>query len=112
MVRGHVESFVRNEDQISANYLKGEFGDIDLHRHLFHFSRRDRELDADLWENARPGSLAGRCVLIPNLADSIVVSVVHGMEMRTVIGRSMLITVFGNVRSNGTVSPALQSAGD
>jgi hypothetical protein len=75
----HVESFVRDEAQISANYLKGEFGDIDLHRHIFHFCRRDRELDVALWENAREARLAGRRVLMPSVADNIVISVAHGI---------------------------------
>ena len=73
-----VELFARDEAAISQNYRKGEFGDIDLHRHVFHFSRRDRELDVALWENARSGRLAGRHVLMPSVADSIVISVAHG----------------------------------
>ena len=74
-----VEGFAVDEVQISVNCLKGEFGDIDLHRYAFHFSRRDCELDVALWENARPMRLAGRRVLIPDLADSIVISVAHGV---------------------------------
>jgi Uncharacterised nucleotidyltransferase len=73
------ESFVRDEAQISANYLKREFGDIDLHRHLYHFCRRDSDLDLALWKNARPASLGGRRALIPSVADNIVISVAHGI---------------------------------
>jgi hypothetical protein len=76
---GELPDLVRDDAPISTNYQKGEFGRIDLHRQIFHFSRRDHELDACLWQNARPARLAGRSVLIPSVADGIVVSIAHGV---------------------------------
>jgi hypothetical protein len=63
----------------SANFQKGEFGEVDLHRDVFHFSRRNQKLDAQLWENARPARLAGRPVLVTSPADSVVISIAHGI---------------------------------
>jgi len=65
---------------ISRNYQKGEFGHIDLHQHVFHFSRRDCALDAGLWESARRARFANRSVLIPSVADSIVITIAHGVR--------------------------------
>jgi hypothetical protein len=65
--------------RLSINLRKGEFGQIDLHRSVFHFCRRDPDLDADLWEKARPARLAGKPVLVPSPADSIVISIAHGL---------------------------------
>ena len=78
---GQPPEIVRHEVQrrISTNFRKGEFGAIDLHRSVFHFSRRVRELDASLWEKARPARLAGRPVLVPSPADSVVISIAHGV---------------------------------
>ena len=59
---------------------EGEFGEIDLHRQVFHFSRRDHALDVDLWKNSRAAHLFGRPVLIPSVADSIVISIAHGVR--------------------------------
>jgi hypothetical protein len=80
--RGESPEIVGRKSQvrIGTDYRKGEFGWIDLHRHVFHFSRRDRELDAALWENARTARLGGRPILIPSPADSIVISITHGVR--------------------------------
>ena len=49
----------------STNFRRGRFGDIDLHRVAFHFSKRDAELDAALWSRARPLLFGGKKVLVP-----------------------------------------------
>jgi hypothetical protein len=67
-------------ENFSCNFRKGEFGDIDLHRDAFHFSRRNQKLDAQLWENARPARLAGRSVLVTSPADSVVIGIAHGIS--------------------------------
>lgn len=63
----------------STNYRRGRFGDIDLHRVAFHFSRRDAELDAGLWRRARPVLFAGKNVLVPSGEDSVLISLAHGV---------------------------------
>jgi hypothetical protein len=75
----HARIPVRDEITISENYRHGEYGDIDLHRCVFHFCRRDPGLDANLWENARSTQLLGRSILIPSVADIIVISIAHGV---------------------------------
>jgi hypothetical protein len=63
----------------STNFRRGRFGDIDLHRVAFHFSKRDAELDAALWSRARPLLFGGKKVLVPSGEDSIVISLASGV---------------------------------
>jgi hypothetical protein len=63
----------------STNLRRGRFGDIDLHRVAFHFSKRDAELDAALWDRARPVLFAGKKVLVPSGEDSILISLASGV---------------------------------
>jgi len=63
----------------STNFRRGRFGDIDLHRLAFHFSKRDAELDAALWSRARPVLFAGKKVLVPSGEDSILISLASGV---------------------------------
>ena len=63
----------------STNFRRGRFGDIDLHRVAFHFSKRDAELDASLWGRARPVLFAGKKVLVPSGEDSILISLASGV---------------------------------
>lgn len=80
---GYSPETLRRRVQIKLggeDYLKGEFGEIDLHFQVFYFARRDRELDASLWENACPARFAGRPVLVPSPADSIVISIADGVR--------------------------------
>ena len=77
---GESSEVVHDERIPSSNYQKGEFGSVDLHRRAFHFSRRDLERDAELWKNARMAKLMGRSVLVPSVADSIVISIAHGVR--------------------------------
>ena len=63
----------------STNFRKGRFGDIDLHRVAYHFSKRDAELDAALWSRARTILFAGKKVLVPSGEDSILISLASGV---------------------------------
>ena len=63
-----------------ASYRKGEYGEIDLHCHVFYFTRRNPQLNASLWENARPARFAGRAVLVPSPEDSIVIGIADGVR--------------------------------
>ncbi|HEU0290284.1 MAG TPA: nucleotidyltransferase family protein [Burkholderiales bacterium] len=63
----------------STNFRRGRFGDIDLHRVAYHFSKRDTELDAALWSRAREVLFAGKKVLVPSGEDSILISLASGV---------------------------------
>jgi hypothetical protein len=63
--------------RISGNYCRGEHGKVDLHITPFHFAREDRELDRLLWQDARNVSLSNQALLIPDPADSVVLSLAH-----------------------------------
>ena len=63
----------------STNFRRGRFGDIDLHRVVFHFSKQDAELDAALWRRARILMFKGKKVLVPSGEDSIVISLASGV---------------------------------
>jgi hypothetical protein len=63
----------------STNFRRGRFGDIDLHRVAFHFSKRDAELDAALWDHAREVRFAGQKVLVPSGEDSVLISLASGV---------------------------------
>jgi hypothetical protein len=63
----------------STNFRRGQFGDIDLHRVAFHFSKRDAELDAALWGRARTVVFAGKRVLVPSGEDSVLISLASGV---------------------------------
>jgi hypothetical protein len=64
----------------SLNFRRAEYGDVDMHQQVFHFSRRNSDLDGDLWNNARLAQLMGIPVRVPSVADSVVISVAHGMR--------------------------------
>lgn len=64
--------------RLSTNFRKGAFGEIDLHRHLFHYSARSPAFDAGLWQRARQVGLAGRPILVPDPTDGLVISLAHG----------------------------------
>jgi hypothetical protein len=78
--RSRIVSRFIDQPRVSLNFRKGEYGDLDLHRQVFHFSRRSSELDANLWENARAARFIGLPVRVPRPADSIVISIAHGMR--------------------------------
>lgn len=78
--RSRTSDNFRRQLRISLNLRHGEFGDVDVHHQVFHFSRRNSDLDESLWRNARPARLAGMPVRVPSPADSIVISIAHGMR--------------------------------
>jgi hypothetical protein len=63
--------------RISGNYRKGQYGEVDLHINPFHFAKADARLDDALWRDAVSAELAGRRVLVPDPADSIVITLAH-----------------------------------
>jgi len=66
----------------SSNYRRGIYGEVDLHTQAFHFCRRDQELENALWRDARVISFGGTDVCVPSSADSIVISLAHGVVGR------------------------------
>jgi hypothetical protein len=69
----------RIEKTVGTGYCKGRFGNIDVQRQVFHFCRRDPDLDAELWRRARPGDFVGKKVMVPSHEDSIAIGIAHGM---------------------------------
>ncbi|HET6390220.1 nucleotidyltransferase family protein [Hyphomicrobium sp.] len=63
----------------SSNYRRGVYGEVDLHTQAFHFCRRDSELESALWRDARSISFGGTDVCVPSSADSMVISLAHGV---------------------------------
>lgn len=75
ILRRRVQIKLRGED-----YRKGEFGEVDLHYQTYYFTRRSPELDSNLWKDARLARFAGRPVLVPSQAESIVISIADGIR--------------------------------
>lgn len=65
--------------RLSGNFNKGQYGEVDLHSSPFHFARIDPHLDADLWQRARPASLAMRPILVPDPTDSVLLLLAHSV---------------------------------
>ena len=61
-----------------TNFVRGEFGNIDLHRTAFHPPFDEEAEDAGIWTRSRPGRLGGIEVRIPSPLDTIVIAIAHG----------------------------------
>ena len=60
------------------NMVRGEFGNIDIHRTPFH-APYDREGDDEaIWRRSVPGKLGYADVRIPSALDTIVIAIAHG----------------------------------
>lgn len=66
----------------SSNYRRGVYGEVDLHTYAFHFCRRDEDLESALWRDSRLISFGGTDVRVPSSADSIAISLAHGVSGR------------------------------
>ncbi len=66
----------------SSNYRRGAHGEVDLHTYAFHFCRRDEDLERALWRDSRSISFGGTDVRVPSSADSIAISLAHGVAGR------------------------------
>lgn len=62
----------------ALNFLKGEFGDIDLHALAYHAHQLHDENEAKLWAQAIPVTFAGVGAWAPSAADRIALAVAHG----------------------------------
>ncbi len=60
------------------NFVRGEFGNFDLHRTAFHPPHTAEGEDAALWERSRPGVLNGTPVRVPSPLDTILIAIAHG----------------------------------
>jgi len=81
--RGYSPERLRHRAQFSicgVDYLKGEFGEVDLHFQIYYFTRRTSELEANLWKKARTARFAGRPVLVPSPEESIVIGIADGIR--------------------------------
>lgn len=59
------------------NLVQGERGEIDLHHVPLHFTRTNAALEQAVWDMARPASLAGITVLIPDAIDMLIFALGH-----------------------------------
>ncbi len=78
--RGESRAFVRAvaSARISINLARHPFGDVDLHRSLFHRSFPDRDADAAVWATARRVVLSGHRISVPADEVATLVSLAHG----------------------------------
>ncbi|MBA68361.1 MAG: hypothetical protein CML30_05765 [Rhizobiales bacterium] len=60
------------------NFVRGEFGNIDLHRTAFHSPFDEETEDAGIWARSLPGRLGGIDLRIPAPLDAIVIAIAHG----------------------------------
>lgn len=61
------------------NFVRGELGNIDLHRTAFH-APFDRSAEDDaIWERARSGTLGGIPLLVPSPLDTVLIATAHGV---------------------------------
>jgi hypothetical protein len=68
------------ELRISSNLLKGRYGEIDVHRTPFHYRHADQTADSLVWRDSSAATLNGRSVLVPNPADSVLISLAHASQ--------------------------------
>ncbi|MDN2583191.1 nucleotidyltransferase family protein [Aquibium sp. ELW1220] len=62
----------------ALNFLRGDYGDVDLHQAAFHPVHASAEDDAALWQRAVPAVFAGIAVSVPSTADRLALSIAHG----------------------------------
>ncbi|HUD52691.1 nucleotidyltransferase family protein [Parvibaculum sp.] len=62
------------------NLRHGRHGDIDIHHQPVHRPRASAEVLDAFWRRARPGVFHGRSILVPSLADMIVLTAAHAMH--------------------------------
>jgi hypothetical protein len=60
------------------NLFKGDWGDIDLHSRPYHPGQGGTREDARFWAAARPASLNGTELLVPQPEDRIALAIAHG----------------------------------
>jgi hypothetical protein len=66
--------------RISTNLLKGDYGEVDIHRTPFHYRCFDPAADALLWAGSRPALLNGQQVMVPSPAASVLISLAHSIQ--------------------------------
>lgn len=59
------------------NLVRGEFGNIDLHRTPFH-APFDCDDDSPIWRRSAPGKLGYAAVRVPSPLDTIIIAIAHG----------------------------------
>jgi Uncharacterised nucleotidyltransferase len=60
------------------NFVRGEFGNFDLHRTAFHPPHAAEGEDAGLWDRSQAGILGGTPVGVPSPLDTILIAIAHG----------------------------------
>lgn len=62
----------------ALNFLRGDYGDIDLHQAAYHPVHASAADDAGLWLRAVPARFAGVAVRVPSTADRLALAIAHG----------------------------------
>jgi hypothetical protein len=62
----------------ALNFLRGDYGDVDLHQAAYHPVHASAADDAALWRRAVPARFAGIAVSVPSTADRLALSIAHG----------------------------------
>lgn len=68
----------RLADVVGINLVRGKFGNIDLHRAMFHPPFNQIDCDASIWDRSRSAKLAYCDVRVPSPTDSVAVALAHG----------------------------------
>jgi hypothetical protein len=63
---------------VGLNFVRGRFGNLDLHQSAFKVPQASSEGDREIWARAHPGTLAGVAVLLPSATDALAIALAHG----------------------------------
>jgi len=90
----------------AVNFLKGEFGDIDVHSLAYHPIHMSETDDEKLWARSVETSLSGIAARAPAPSDRIALAIAHGaLDAHT--HSDWLCDIDGCVRAGGVDWPAL-----
>ncbi|MGH1350277.1 MAG: nucleotidyltransferase family protein [Methyloligellaceae bacterium] len=63
---------------VGLNFIKGEFGDIDIHQSLFRVLGAEQQLDEDVWNRSSVVDFMGTQARIPCETDMLLIAIAHG----------------------------------
>lgn len=90
----------------AVNFVKGEFGDVDVHRLAYHPTQASEADDRALWTRSVEAGLAGVPALAPAPSDRIALAIAHGaLDAHT--HSDWLCDIDSCVRAGGVVWPDL-----
>lgn len=63
---------------VGLNFVRGRFGNLDLHQSAFKAPQAFAAGDGDVWQRSRPGFLSGIAVRLPSPTDALAIALAHG----------------------------------